>query len=62
MISDFSLVAPGIGFSGGHVWMQQRRFSVITMRKLGLGKRGLETQIQEEAQQLVEFFTSTKGK
>ncbi|KAM3834580.1 cytochrome P450 2J2-like [Vipera latastei] len=51
----------GIGFSGGHVWMQQRRFSVITMRKLGLGKRGLETQIQEEAQQLVEFFTSTKG-
>ncbi|KAL7991095.1 hypothetical protein Chor_014525, partial [Crotalus horridus] len=51
----------GIGFSHGHVWMQQRRFSVITMRKLGLGKRGLETQIQEEAQHLVEFFTSTKG-
>ncbi|XP_070609885.1 cytochrome P450 2J5-like [Erythrolamprus reginae] len=31
------------------------------MRKLGLGKKGLETQIQEEAQQLVEFFSNTKG-
>ncbi|KAM3835772.1 cytochrome P450 2J5-like [Vipera latastei] len=31
------------------------------MRKMGLGKKGLETQIQEEAQQLVEFFAETKG-
>ncbi|ETE58141.1 Cytochrome protein [Ophiophagus hannah] len=51
----------GIAFSSGHVWMQQRRFGVVTMRKLGLGKKGLESQIQEEAQQLVEFFTSTKS-
>ncbi|KAM6441976.1 cytochrome P450 2J5-like [Liasis olivaceus] len=31
------------------------------MRKLGLGKKGMESQIQEEAQQLVEFFADTKG-
>ncbi|KAM6443949.1 cytochrome P450 2J5-like [Liasis olivaceus] len=31
------------------------------MRKLGLGKKGMESQIQEEAQQLVEFFAEIKG-
>ncbi|XP_025031524.1 cytochrome P450 2J5-like [Python bivittatus] len=51
----------GIGFSNGHVWMQQRRFGVVTMRKLGLGKKGLESQIQEETQQLVELFARTEG-
>ncbi|XP_070801423.1 cytochrome P450 2J2-like [Pituophis catenifer annectens] len=51
----------GIAFSSGHVWIQQRRFGVVTMRKLGLGRKGLETQIQAEAQQLVEFITNTKG-
>uniref|UniRef100_A0A8C6VM44 Uncharacterized protein n=1 Tax=Naja naja TaxID=35670 RepID=A0A8C6VM44_NAJNA len=47
----------GIAFSSGHLWMQQRRFGVVTMRKLGLGKKGLETQIQEEAQQLILSFS-----
>ncbi|XP_063162401.1 cytochrome P450 2J5-like isoform X1 [Candoia aspera] len=51
----------GIIFSNGHTWKQQRRFGVVTMRKLGLGKKGMESQIQEEAQQLVEFFAETKG-
>ncbi|XP_063162403.1 cytochrome P450 2J2-like [Candoia aspera] len=51
----------GIVFSNGHIWMQQRRFGAVTMRKLGLGKKGLESQIQEEAQQLIEVFAHTKG-
>uniref|UniRef100_A0A2D4HVZ4 Cytochrome P450 n=1 Tax=Micrurus lemniscatus lemniscatus TaxID=129467 RepID=A0A2D4HVZ4_MICLE len=51
----------GIIFSNGHTWKQQRRFGIVTMRKLGLGKRGMEFQIQEEAQQLVEFFADKKG-
>ncbi|KAM6443912.1 cytochrome P450 2J4-like [Liasis olivaceus] len=51
----------GIIFSNGHTWKQQRKFGVITMRKLGLGKSGMESQIQEEAQQFVEFFADTKG-
>ncbi|KAG8136312.1 putative Cytochrome P450 2J5-like protein [Naja naja] len=42
----------GIIFSNGHTWKQQRRFGIVTMRKLGLGKNGMESQIQEEAQQL----------
>ncbi|XP_062987894.1 cytochrome P450 2J6-like [Elgaria multicarinata webbii] len=51
----------GLILSKGHTWKQQRRFSVVTLRKLGLGKKGMEHQIQEEAQQLVETFARAKG-
>ncbi|XP_062987946.1 cytochrome P450 2J5-like [Elgaria multicarinata webbii] len=51
----------GIALSNGHTWKQQRRFAVVTMRKLGLGKKGMEHQIEEEAQQLVEIFACAKG-
>ncbi|XP_053166243.1 cytochrome P450 2J4-like isoform X2 [Hemicordylus capensis] len=53
---------PGsIIFSNGHTWKQQRRFGLVTLRKLGLGKTGLEHRIKEEAQQLVETFAEAKG-
>nr|XP_034989791.1 cytochrome P450 2J6-like [Zootoca vivipara] len=51
----------GIAFSNGHTWRQQRRFGVVTMRKLGLGKKGMEHQLAEEAHQLVEVFARSKG-
>ncbi|XP_062987896.1 cytochrome P450 2J5-like [Elgaria multicarinata webbii] len=51
----------GLIFSNGHTWKQQRRFAVVTMRKLGLGKKGMEHQIQKEAQQLVETFARANG-
>ncbi|XP_077204279.1 cytochrome P450 2J5-like [Paroedura picta] len=51
----------GIAFSNGHTWKQQRRFGITTMRKLGLGKKGMEPQIEEEAHQLVEAFALEKG-
>ncbi|XP_077204308.1 cytochrome P450 2J2-like isoform X1 [Paroedura picta] len=51
----------GIIFSNGHTWKQQRKFGITTMRKLGLGKKGMEHQIEEEAHQLVETFAREKG-
>ncbi|KAJ7324696.1 hypothetical protein JRQ81_017716 [Phrynocephalus forsythii] len=51
----------GIMFSNGHTWKQQRRFGQVSMRKLGLGKKGMEHQMEEEAHRLVEIFARAKG-
>ncbi|KAH0624270.1 hypothetical protein JD844_007956 [Phrynosoma platyrhinos] len=52
----------GILFANGHIWKQHRRFSLKILRNLGLGRKSLEYQIQEEAKHLVDFFISKKGK
>ncbi|XP_054840085.1 cytochrome P450 2J2-like [Eublepharis macularius] len=51
----------GIALSNGHTWKQQRKFGIVTMRKLGLGRKGMEQQIEDEAHQLVETFARAKG-
>uniref|UniRef100_A0A8D0L8X5 Cytochrome P450 family 2 subfamily AB member 15 n=1 Tax=Sphenodon punctatus TaxID=8508 RepID=A0A8D0L8X5_SPHPU len=51
----------GIIFSNGHTWKQQRRFGLSTLRKLGVGKKSMEHQIEEEARLLVETFAKEKG-
>lgn len=51
----------GIVMANGHMWKQQRRFGLMTLRNLGLGKSALESQIQEEAKCVVELFTAKKG-
>ncbi|XP_067322190.1 cytochrome P450 2J4-like isoform X1 [Anolis sagrei] len=51
----------GVGFSNGHTWEQQRRFGLVTLRKMGVGKKSMEGQIEEESQQLVEVFAREKG-
>nr|XP_008114470.2 PREDICTED: cytochrome P450 2C31 [Anolis carolinensis] len=51
----------GIGFSNGHVWKQQRRIAQAAMRKLGVGKKSVESQIEAEVEQLIEVFSREKG-
>ncbi|XP_061493496.1 cytochrome P450 2C21-like [Rhineura floridana] len=51
----------GVLFATGHIWKQQRHFSLTTLRNLGMGKKGLEYRVQQEANHLVEFFASKRG-
>uniref|UniRef100_A0A8C8AT88 Uncharacterized protein n=1 Tax=Otus sunia TaxID=257818 RepID=A0A8C8AT88_9STRI len=64
MVSPFfrALVIPsGIILASGHHWKHSRRFSLVTLRNLGLGKKSLEAWIQEEACCLIEVFARERG-
>ncbi|NXV19889.1 CP2J6 protein, partial [Cepphus grylle] len=52
----------GVMFSNGHLWKQQRRFGLATMRKMGVWKKDQEYRLQEEACHLVEYLKKTNGK
>lgn len=51
----------GVMFSNGHLWKQQRRFVLATMRKMGVGKEDQNYRLQEEAAHLVEYLQKTNG-
>lgn len=58
---SFSLTLSGVGISNGERWRQLRRFTLSTLRDFGMGRKGMETWIQEESKHLVTRINTTKG-
>eukprot|EP00063_Salmo_salar_P030186 XP_014005021.1 PREDICTED: cytochrome P450 2J5-like [Salmo salar] len=56
-------ISRGLGLisSNGHMWRQQRRFAVSTLKYFGVGKKTLETSILQESHFLCDVYLAERG-
>ncbi|XP_013391076.1 cytochrome P450 2C15-like [Lingula anatina] len=52
----------GVIFKSGHEWKELRRFTLSSLRDLGLGRKTLQERIQDEARYLVQKIENENGK
>ncbi|XP_069584424.1 cytochrome P450 2K1-like isoform X2 [Ranitomeya imitator] len=52
----------GLIFANGENWKVMRRFTLSTLRDYGMGKKGIEHKIMDEASSLVQAFKTFQGK
>uniref|UniRef100_A0A7N8X4V2 Cytochrome P450 2J2-like n=1 Tax=Mastacembelus armatus TaxID=205130 RepID=A0A7N8X4V2_9TELE len=52
----------GLVFTNGHIWKQQRRFTLFTLKSLGVGKKSLESPILTEFIYMSNEIANQKGK
>uniref|UniRef100_A0A8C2ZAQ5 Cytochrome P450 n=1 Tax=Cyclopterus lumpus TaxID=8103 RepID=A0A8C2ZAQ5_CYCLU len=60
--SDVLFYTHCIIFSNGHMWKQQRRFALFTLKYFGVGKKSLEFSILDEFMYISKEIANHKGK
>lgn len=56
-----SFVSIGLFMTSGHMWRQQRRFALSTLKYFGVGKKTLQNAILQECRFLCDTIRTERG-